>query len=566
MNRNLLRRCTTVWGRRTAYPTVVQSGRLARRACSACGCIGESVELLWIGVAFLLGFLARRLGQPPLLGFLAAGFVLELLGFRPDVALEELANVGVLLLLFTIGLKLDVASVVRPVVWAVTLLHMIASVAVVAVVVLSLAALGVGPFAGLDFQVAALIGFALSFSSTVFVVKLLEGRDDSAALYGRVAIGILVVQDLVAVGFLAATAEALPSPWAFALIGLIPLRPLLHRLLSACGHGELLVLGGLAATLGGAGLFYALGLKGDLGALVAGILLGSHPKAQELSKSLYGIKDVFLVGFFLSVGLTGLPTLENLAVALCLLVLLPLKGALFLFLAARFRLRARTSLMIGTGLAQFSEFGLIVGAVAVSRGWLDASWLVSLALCLALSFLVSSPLNRRVFDLYTCLRHGLVRLETSARVPEEEAVCASGAKILIFGMGRVGAGAYDALVAIGETALVGFDVDERVIQRHREAGRDVRRTSATDVDFWERLHVEREQVKLVLLAMSSTTENLTAITQLHSAGFRGVIAAAGVYDDDLAALEAAGADAAFSLLAEAGTGFAEHALARVAKG
>lgn len=524
------------------------------------------MELIWIGVAFLLGFLAKRLGQPPLLGFLAAGFVLELLGFRPDAALEELANVGVLLLLFTIGLKLDVASVVRPVVWAVTLLHLIASVAVVAAVVLALSALGVGPFAGLDLEVAALIGFALSFSSTVFVVKLLEERDDSAALYGRVAIGILVVQDLVAVSFLAATAESLPSPWAFALIALIPLRPLFHRLLSACGHGELLVLGGLAATLGGAGLFYALGLKGDLGALVAGILLGSHPKAQELSKSLYGLKDVFLVGFFLSVGLTGLPTLENLVVALGLLILLPLKGALFLFLAARFRLRARTSLMIGAGLTQFSEFGLIVGAVAVSRGWLDASWLVSLALCLALSFLVSSPLNRRVFDLYTRLRSSLARIETTTRIPEEEAVDASGANILIFGMGRVGASAYDALVAVGETALVGFDIDERVIDRHREAGRDVRRASATDVDFWERLHVEREQVKLVLLAMSSTAENLTAIRQLRGAGFRGVLTAAGVYDDDLAELEAAGADAAFHLLAEAGTGFAEHAIARVAQG
>ena len=526
---------------------------------------GESVELLWIGVAFLLGFIAKRLRQPPLLGFLAAGFVLELLGFRPDIALEELANVGVLLLLFTIGLKLDVSSVVRPVVWAVTLLHMVASVALVAIVVLTLAALNVGAFAGLDLKVAALIGFALSFSSTVFVVKLLEERDDSAALYGRVAIGILVVQDLVAVGFLAATAEALPSPWAFALIGLIPLRPLLHRLLSACGHGELLVLGGLAATLGGAGLFYALGLKGDLGALVAGILLGGHPKAQELSKSLYGIKDVFLVGFFLTVGLTGLPTLENLVVALGLLLLLPLKGALFLFLAARFRLRARTSLMIGAGLTQFSEFGLIVGAVAVSRGWLDAGWLVSLALCLALSFLVSSPLNSRVFELYTRLRSRLVRMETAARLPEEEAVDASGAKILIFGMGRVGAGAYDALVAIGETALVGFDIDERVIQRHREAGREVRRASATDIDFWERLHVDRDQVKLIMLAMSSTTENVTAITQLRAAGFRGEITAATVYDDEVAELRAAGANAAFNLLAEAGTGFAEHALGRVTK-
>ena len=92
----------------------------------------------------MLGFLAKRLGQPPLLGFLAAGFVLELLGFRPDIALEELANVGVLLLLFTIGLKLDVSSVVRPVVWAVTVLDLLASVAVVTAAVLGLAAMAVG--------------------------------------------------------------------------------------------------------------------------------------------------------------------------------------------------------------------------------------------------------------------------------------------------------------------------------------------------------------------------------------------------------------------------------------
>lgn len=516
------------------------------------------MELLWIGVAFILGFIAKRLGQPPLLGFLAAGFVLELLGFRPDLALEQLADIGVLLLLFAIGLKLDVASVVRPMVWAVTLLHLVVSIALVGTVFLGLAALGVFP--GLDLEAAALLGFALSFSSTVFVVKLLEERDDSAALYGRVAVGILVVQDLVAVGFLAATSESLPSPWAFALIGLIPLRPVLHKLLSACGHGELLVLGGLAATLGGAGLFGALGLKGDLGALVAGILLGGHPKAQELSKSLYGLKDVFLIGFFLSVGLTGLPTWENLFTALALLALLPLKGVLFFGLASRFRLRTRTSLLIGTGLSQFSEFGLIVGAVAVSRGWIEESWLVTLALCLALSFLVSSPLNRRVFDLYQRWRSKLARFETERRVPEEEAVDASGARILIFGMGRVGAGAYDALVAAGESQIFGFDIDERVIAEHREAGREVRLASATDVDFWERLHVDEGGVELVLLAMSSVTENLTAIELLRNTGFKGVLAASALYQDEIGELQAAGANAAFSLLGEAGTGFAEHAL------
>jgi hypothetical protein len=362
------------------------------------------------------------------------------------------------------------------------------------------------------------------------------------------------------VGFLAASSEALPSPWAFALIGLIPLRPVLHRILTESGHGEMLVLSGLTAALGGALLFYALGLKADLGALVAGVLLGGHPKAQELSKSLYGLKDIFLIGFFLSVGLTGIPTLENLAVAAGLLLLLPLKGVLFFVLASRFKLRVRTSLLVGATLTQFSEFGLIVGAVAVGRGWLDQSWLVTFAICLAFSFLVASPLNRRIFDLYRRLRPRLASFETSARVPEEEAVDARRAEVLIFGMGRVGTGAYDELRKTCGYEIVGFDIDERVLEGHREAGREVRLASATDVDIWERLHVDRERVIMVLLALTSVRENRIAIKQLREAGFDGFVVAASAYDDDAVRLREAGAGAVFNLLAEAGTGFADHAL------
>jgi predicted Kef-type K+ transport protein len=261
------------------------------------------MELQWVGVAFALGFVVRRLGQPPLLGFLGAGFVLELLGLRPDDSLRELADLGVQLLLFAIGLKLDLPSVLRPQVWGVTLLHMAGVTATFIGLALGLGAIGVPALAGLDLRAAALVAFAASFSSTVYVVKVLEERDDMGAVYGRIAIGILVVQDLAAVIFLAASSGKLPSPWALGLFALVPLRPLIHRALSLVGHGELLVLAGLAATLGGAGLFELVGMKGDLGALTAGVLLGSHPKTDELAKALIGLKDVFLVGFFLTVGL-----------------------------------------------------------------------------------------------------------------------------------------------------------------------------------------------------------------------------------------------------------------------
>ena len=543
------------------------------------------MELQWIGVAFILGFLAKRVGMPPLLGFLAAGFGLELLGesealrgaiagalsglgvtaaslpdLRPDASLRELADIGVLLLLFTIGLKLEVRSILRPEVWGVTLLHAGATTLAFAGLALGAGAAGLALFAGVDLVTALIIGFALSFSSTVFAVKVIEERDDMAALYGRTSIGVLVVQDLAAVIFLAASSGKLPSPWALGLLLLLPMRPLFHRFIAFCGHGELLVLGGLATALGGAALFQAVDMKPDLGALVAGVLLGGHEKTKELAKSLLGLKDVFLVGFFLMVGLTGLPSGESVAVAVALALLVPLKGALFFWLFARFRLRVRTGLVASLTLTNYSEFGLIVGGLAVAKGWLAGEWLVTIALALALSFLVAAPLNGRAFELYRRLRARLARWEAPQRLPEESPVDVGDAEVLIFGMGWVGAGAYDTSRARLGDLVVGFDIDGDTLARHRAAGRRVFLASATDVDFWERLHVDRERVRLILLAMSSHHENLAAIEQIRAAGFRGALAVTAHYADQLADLKEAGADLTFHLLAEAGTGFAEEAL------
>ena len=543
------------------------------------------MELQWIGVAFVLGFLAKRLGQPPLLGFLAAGFGLELMGesqwlreviagalqvstgalpdLRPDASLNELADLGVLLLLFTIGLKLEVRSVLRPEVWGVTLIHAGLSTIFFGALALGVAATGLSMFAGLNVSTALLLGFSLSFSSTVFAVKVIEERDDMAALYGQVAIGILVVQDLAAVIFLAISEGKVPSVWALGLLLLLPMRGLFHRFMALCGHGEMLVLGGLATALGGAALFGAVDMKPDLGALVAGVLLSGQPKTNELAKSLLGLKDVFLVGFFLTVGLTGLASLTNVLVALALALLVPLKGALFFWMLTRFKLRTRTGLVASLALTNYSEFGLIVGGLAVAKGWLSREWLVTLALALAFSFVVASPINKRAFGVYRRLRGALSRFETKKRVPEEEPVDVGAAEVLVFGMGWVGTGAYElARARVGEL-VAGFDIDADTVAEQKQAGRRVFLASATDADFWERLHVDRAAVKVVLLAMSSHFENLAAIAMIRAEGFPGLLAASAHFVDEVDALKAAGADLAFHVLAEAGTGLAEHALDRL---
>ena len=520
------------------------------------------MELQWIGIAFLLGLLAQRLRQPTLLGFLAAGFGLELLGLRPDASLRELAHLGILLLLFAIGLKLDLRSLAtRPVLGTATA-HMAVSVAGLCGLLGLGAWLGVGLLGGLDLVGVAVVAFALSFSSTVFTVKVLEERDDMSTVYGRVAVGILIVQDIAAVLFIAASKAEWPSPWALALLGLIPLRPFLGRALRWCGHGELLVLAGLAAALGGAALFEEVGLKSDLGALAAGVLLGGHDKSRELSKSLIGLKEVFLVGFFLSVGLTGLPTLPMFGVAVLLTLLLPLKGLLFQVLLLRMRLRARSALLATAGLTTYSEFGLIVVAVANAKGWLPDSWAITIAIALGFSFLVGSTINRRVFDLYRALRGRIVDYEHGDRLPEEEAVDVGWAQALVFGMGRIGAPAYDALRAAMGDVVAGFDVDEARIEQHRSAGRRVHAASATDADFWERLRLDQDRVDLVLLAMSSHEENRIAIEQLRAEGFVGTIAATARFDDEVDTLRELGADYVFRSFADTGAAFAGAAMQR----
>jgi predicted Kef-type K+ transport protein len=262
----------------------------------------------WIVVAFLAGLAARQIRLPPLAGFLAAGFLLHALGARPGALLEGIADVGVTLLLFTVGLKVDLRLAARPQVWGVGLAHFVLSGALLTGVMALFVWARLGPFAALDLGTAALLATALTFSSTVFAVKVLADRGAEGSQHGRLAIGVLVLQDIVAVVLLVAVSSDVPQPSALLLLLLIPLAWPLGGLLDRAGHGELLVLFGVGVALGAAALFEATDVKGALGALVMGMLLGRHPKAEELSKSLLSVKDLFLLGFFLLIGMTSLPT------------------------------------------------------------------------------------------------------------------------------------------------------------------------------------------------------------------------------------------------------------------
>ncbi|MBK1647094.1 cation:proton antiporter family protein [Rhabdochromatium marinum] len=517
--------------------------------------------IAWLASAFVCGLIARQLGLPPLVGYLVAGFGLQATGAEATELIDVLSALGVTLLLFSIGLKLRLSSLVAPHVWGVASAHMLVFIAVTLPILLGLGALGLPYVSEITPAGALLVAFALSFSSTVFAVKVLEDKGEMGALYGTIAIGILVIQDLAAVLFLAASLGKTPSLWALALLALLPLRRVMLWLLEGAGHGELLLLFGVTVALGGAQVFELVHVKGDLGALLLGVLIASHPKAAELSKTLLGLKDLFLVGFFLSIGLSATPSADMLPLVLVLIALLLAKGFLFEQWLLAFRLRARTALLCGLSLASYSEFGLIVAAVAAKSGWLSADWLAIIAITLSLSLILASTLNARSHDLYELFSARLRRQERQQRIPVEREIDPGRANAMIIGMGQVGAGAYDRLVQTADMRPVGIDADPDTVARHAAGGRHVVQGSATDADFWQRLHLDDGHVKLVLLAMPRVSENQFAAEHLRQVGYTGVIGAIAKFRDDEPALRAAGVEQVFNLYAEAGAGLAQHVCA-----
>jgi predicted Kef-type K+ transport protein len=518
------------------------------------------VDIAFIVVAFLFGFAAAAIRLPPLVGYLVAGFVLHAFGYESTEAIDVIADLGVLLLLFGIGLKLKLKTLARPAVWGGATIHMVVTSAVLGGAFIVLGTLGLPLALDLSAGQAVLIGFAFSFSSTVFAVKALEERNEAASLPGRLAIGILIVQDIFAVLFLTFSADSAPSWWAIPVgAAVILARPLYGWMLTRAGHGELLVLLGLCLAIGvGAESFDRVGMKPDLGALIVGLTLANHPRASELADRLLGFKDILLIGFFLSIGLDGTPGAPELVVALLVLVLLPIKTAGYLYVLTRFRHRARTSWHTSITLGNYSEFGLIVVAVGIEQDLVGPEWASAVAVAVAVSFALAAPLNTARYRIYRSVADRIGRLERSPIRSDDAVIDPGDARILVFGMGRVGAGAYDELVVRRGDVVLGVDRRDETVTAHRAEGRRAVRGDALDSDFWDRMMLH-SGIDLVVLAMSDHEANVEAVGRIKEYLPDVRIAATATFPDEIAELEHTGVDTARNLYAEAGQGLADDA-------
>jgi predicted Kef-type K+ transport protein len=468
------------------------------------------LDIIWVGLAFALGVALSRLHIPPLVSYLAAGLALAAWGYEPGAMLPEIAHLGKVFLLFTVGLHIRLGNILRPEVLGVGLIHLAVSTAIFTPICL---------YFGLDLQAAVIVAIVLGFSSTVLTAKSLESRNEMGAYYGRVAIGILILQDLVAIGLIAYSGDVVPSPWAVLLLGLPLLRPALTYLLRTVVIDELLLLMALAVAIGGEALFEAFNVSGELGAIVMGMLLAGDERAKHLEKKIWSIKEAFLVGFFLQIGLIGFPSLEAYAFIGVFLLLLPLKSVLFYALFMAFRLRARTGFLSTMTLTVYSEFTLIAGSVAAAAGLIPVEMMVVLGMLTAISYILNSFLVRHQDAIWQRLYDVLLRYERAVKHPDHKPTSMGAAGYLVIGMNLAGQAAYDRLKAQGKQ-VVGMDVDPDLIQRHLEEGRRVVYGDVHDAEMWRKLRLPR--LESILVAISENPDAKQHIFQvIRESDFRG---------------------------------------------
>lgn len=506
------------------------------------------MELIWIGSAYLCGLIACKLSLPTLVGYLFAGYFLHYFNVPAISNLHHLSDIGIELLLFTVGLKLKPKGLLKFEVLTVGGAHLLITALVSGIF-----------FVLLDEQITGglVLGVSLAFSSTVFAIKVLEDSGELSSLHGRGVLSILILQDMLAIGLMAYAENKQPSIWAWSLLFMPLIRPLAHRLLSASRTAELKMLLGFTFATGGSLLAEASGINADVGALLAGLTIAGHAKTDELANRLWGIKELFLIGFFLQIGLAELPNKGQIYQAMTLLLLLPLQGVLFFALFILVRLRARTAFISSLALMTYSEFALITTSAVVEFGLLSAEWQSIISLAVAGSLAISAPLNKYADKLFVYFKPFLIRFERKSLHPDRLPDSFGASEWLIVGMGRTGVAAYQALIDQGQRA-VGIDSDPTVIESTLAKKRRVVYADVAENQIWAELPLDK--VKGIILTLPAYDLRINTIRQIRKNGFSGAIGSICYQVEDEITLKQAGADFIIHPLVEAGKQLVEKIL------
>ena len=504
-------------------------------------------------VSAIAGLVAMRLRQPLVVAFVAVGVLVgpSALGVvAPGETLSLFAELGVAVLLFVVGLKLDLHVVRRlgPVALVV------GSVQVVAIAVagfLLALALGLGGVAALY------VGIALSFSSTIIVVKLLSDRQELETLHGRLAVGILIVQDLFVVVVLivvATTGEssgslassALAVAWRSAvLVALVAvlmrwvLEPFLHVVARS---SELLLLFALAWAIALAAAGEVVGVGTEVGAFLAGFSLASTPYREAIGSRLVSVRDFLLLFFFIDLGSRldlGEARDEVVAALVLSAFVLLAKPLVLAMLLAAMRYRSRVALETAVTLGQISEFSLILAALGLSVGHIDEETATLLTVVALVTITVSSYLFLGSDRIARRLAPTLERVERAGVAPGEDLPEPEPPDVVVLGLGRFGHRVVAALRERGVDVLA-VDFDPVALSQWAEDGARVMYADVEDPQLPSILPLPTSG--WIVSTIRHTDTNLALLHALRDHGFEGQVAVATHHDEDADRLQEAGAD------------------------
>jgi len=504
-------------------------------------------------VCMIAGGAALLLRQPLVVGLIAAGIAVgpQALGLVDDATeIELLAKLGIALLLFIVGLKLDVRLIGRlgPVALATGIGQVLFTSIVGYFIALAL---------GFDTVPALYIAVALTFSSTIIIVKLLTDKREIDDLHGRIAIGFLIVQDIVVVlAMIIITAsgdgDASIGTRAFevalrgtALVGLVVLfgRYVANRMVALLARqSELLILGAVTWAVALASVSILLGFSEEVGAFLAGLSLASTPYRDAISGRLATLRDFMLVFFFIELGTRFdlAAALDRIGAAVIFSLFVLIGNPIIVMIIMGFMgYRKKVSFKAGLTVAQISEFSLILVALGASQGQIGSD-VVGLVTAVGLITIAAS----------TYLIYGsdaiYARIEPALRIFERKVGVIDpnfddghhDPDYVVVGLGRFGSTLISELLDRGVDVL-GVDFDPRSVQSPR-FDIPVVYGDAEDPTLIDQLPLAN--ASWVVSTVRSLDANLTLITSLRRSGYQGRIAVASEDASHCARFIEAGAD------------------------
>jgi len=491
------------------------------------------VELaLILFAAFVVSYIIKFFKQPMIVGYILAGVLISpfliILGGSTSI-LGIFSEFGIAFLLFIVGLHLN-PKVIKEIGFSSLVIGLGQVLATFgASFLISRYLLGFG------FMASVYFGVALAFSSTIIVMKLLSDKKQLDSLFGKISIGVLIVQDLIAIGILMFVSSVALSgnKGGFGFVGLLTGLTLI-ALFFLFGHyilpkilrkiaksQELLFLFSICWCFILAAFFSYLGFSMEIGALIAGVILSVSPYATEISAKIRPLRDFFLILFFVILGLKiqlsniGAVIVDALIFSLVVLILKPFFLMIFMKL---FGYTKRTSFFVGTTLAQVSEFSLIVLGLGIAVGNILPSELNMVVLTMIITILFSSYMIVYADKIYRKLSPFLKFFEKK-NIRKRNKI-KMGYDTILFGYNRVGYNILNVLKKIGKHYLV-VDFNPDIIKKLNEFNIPALYGDVYDLEFLEDLNLKK--LELIISTIPDLESNMLLLKSIKEVNRHAII-------------------------------------------